>query len=695
MGIKSYVIKNSKELIGRQIDFDDFKLNYFTGTLKITDFKMFEPDNVTNFVSFDSLIIDTEIYRYFKNEKVLEQVYLKGLIVNTILQDSSFNFDDLIKFHTLDTDSTKIEDTEPFQYFLSNLELKNAQFIYNDRNIDNITDIEDLSFFIPFIGWNQEKKSNVDVKFNLKKGGSITSSFNVNPVDGEFDANIAVNELYLDAFYKYVVEYANINSFNGKLNSQIYISGNINEAIKSIISGKVTINDFEMTDKQDKKFLAAKNLKVALQKIDYANSTYVIDSLNINDTYTFFHLDSISNNLFEIFKLNESNQNASTTTIADRSSIDSSADKIYYAINHLNLNNGVLDYTDNLTGEEFDYHLSQIQMESDSIFSSSKWVNIYSDMLLNNRGTLNAKIGVNPQNTDNAEINITIEKFLLSDINIYSNHYMGHDILEGDFYYNTKTEITDGTITSENKLLIKSVAISSNEKGLYKLPLKFALFLLKDKNGDVNLDVPVRGDLNDPSINVGKIVWTTFKNLIVKTAARPINFLAGLVDGDPKELEEITLTYTDTIPSEKSIKQLNKLIDLENRKEGLKIEIVHFADLNLQKEAIAMAEVGSLYNIETKKDYLHDLKGFETFLFAKVESDSLSVKDAVLRWSTNQNLDSLVNDYNSKLIKNTQDYLLEKNPFTKIQVIVADPKEPEHSGSNSKFKMTYNMLDDR
>ena len=74
-------------------------------------------------------------------------------------------------------------------------------------------------------------------------------------------------------------------------------------------------------------------------------------------------------------------------------------------------------------------------MNSDSIFSNSKWVNVYSDMLLNNRGTLNAKLGLNPSDYTNLNLDMTIEKFLLSDINIYSNYYTGHSILEGDFYY--------------------------------------------------------------------------------------------------------------------------------------------------------------------------------------------------------------------------------------------------------------------
>ena len=93
------------------------------------------------------------------------------------------------------------------------------------------------------------------MKFNFKNGGYFQSAFNVNPVDGEFDALITVKDLELNPFYEYVLEYAEINDFNGRLNSQIKIEGNTSEAINSIVSGHVDISDFMMTDKNDKAFL--------------------------------------------------------------------------------------------------------------------------------------------------------------------------------------------------------------------------------------------------------------------------------------------------------------------------------------------------------------------------------------------------------------------------------------------------------
>jgi len=696
--VKRYAINNSKELIGRQIQINKLKYNYFTSTVKIYDFKMLEENEQDGFIAFDTLIVNLEPLQLFKDKIEIEQFYLKGLDVNAIKKDSVFNFDDLIEFHKAKEDSIDkdVEEENLFKFSISNIELKKSDFHFNNQDIEHITNIENLNFIVPFIGWDQEEKSNADVKFNFPQGGYFESKLNINPIDGAYDATITISDLHLDPFYKYVAEYAKINSFNGVVNSKISIVGNTNKAVKSIVSGNVEVNNFEMVDKNDKAFLSAKEINATMKKLDFFNSSYVFDSFIVNDSYTFFQLDSITNNFLQIFKIDNQEKPPEDQISKVKDSVKpatTNKNKLYYAINHLEVNRGILDYTDNLTGKPFNYHLSEIEINSDSIFSDSKWVNIYADMLLNNRGTLNAKAGFDPKNTMNINLDISIEKFLLSDINIYTNHYTGHTILEGDMFYYSNSIIANGDIVSENQLLVKNVSLNNSKSGLYNLPLKFALFLLKDKNGDVNLNIPVRGDMNDPTVNVGKIIWSSFKNLIVKAVTSPGRLLAGLVDGNPKDLEQIQFNYLDTIPSVKNISQLDKLLELEQKKEGLKIEMLYYVDEQLQKEAIAKAEVGKMYFDATKKDYLKDDKGFDAFVLSKTTTDSLNTKPYLLLVNPAL-LDSIARK-NSKLLRaNIENYLITVQDSTQIKIKISDLKAPENKGALPTLKVNFSMLED-
>jgi hypothetical protein len=184
--------------------------------------------------------------------------------------------------------------------------------------------------------------------------------------------------------------------------------------------------------------------------------------------------------------------------------------------------------------------------------------------------------------------------------------------------------------------------------------MKFALFLLKDRNGVITLDVPVRGDLKDPTVKIGKIVWNTFKNLIIKVAAAPFDLLAGLLSVDPKDIKAIEYQYNDTILTAGRQRQLDLLLDLEQKKEGLEIELVYFNDPDKEKEAIAVAEAGK------------------------------QLTNPVV-------LDSIVN-LNATVRKEQIDkYLFSKNDSTGIYTTISNKDAPKNTGSFPLFEVKYSI----
>ena len=208
------------------------------------------------------------------------------------------------------------------------------------------------------------------------------------------------------------------------------------------------------------------------------------------------------------------------------------------------------------------------------------------------------------------------------------------------------------------------------------------------------MEVPVRGDLNDPEVDVGKIVWTTFKNMIGNAVAKPVNFLAGLVDGDPKELEAIEYTYLDSIPTEKQIRQFDLLLQLEEKKEGLEIDMVYYVDPDLQKEALAEAKIAALYFEKTQKDYLKDEEGFKSFVQAQIEGDSLEIEQAIMRLANPIEIDSLSSRFNRARVNIAAEYLKTANDSTQIIIRLADLEEPLNKGSIPVFQLEYSMLDE-
>jgi len=681
--VRNYAVKNSKELLGRQIDIDKLRMNYFTGTVKVYDFKMFEANDQDVFVSFDTLIINTVPYKYISNIKALDQFYLKGLDVHITKRDSTFNFDDLVAFHTAgDTTEEAPEDEEAFKYLLENLELKDAAFQLYDADVDHTTEIKHFSLFVPVIAWDQAAESDADIEFNLGEQTRVKAVSHVHPGTGDFRSTIEVDNLQLNSFYEYALEYAEINSLEGTVNATIKLEGNMDAPIETRVSGDLEALQPRMTDQENVTFLSSEKVLCTLGEINYAKNSYIIDDLLFEQPYIKFELDSVSNNLFRIFKYDAEGTDSTETAAADE-------DALYYALNHVEVNRGRMDYTDNLTGQPFNYALSEIEIDTDSIFSDSEWVDVLSTMVLNDRGTLKAEIGYNPLDPMYATVDIAIEDFVLSDLNIYSGYYTGHSILTGDMFYFSDTEITGGQLESENHLLIKNVDVENIKGGIFAIPLKLAVWLLKDKNGDIELDIPVRGNMDDPEVDAWALVGNTLKKKIFDTTDNPVVPLARYIGAEPDDLKSIAVQYPDTVLTEEQTRQLDLILDLERQKAGLKVE-VNFVGIDSLKTLVAAAR----QDASEKSGTGSMPETFDTPIQGQLRPDSLNAGGVAPQISTTPEVDSLATDYMNAMISSVSTYLKKNQPDTRIIVQKAKVSDRDNLDAAPQFKMQYTLRED-
>ncbi len=686
--VKNYAVDNSRELLGRQIGIGKLKFNYLTSTATLHDFKMYEANGQDIFVSFDTLIVNTVPYKYIGNVKALDQFYLQGLTVNVAKDGDAYNFDDLIAFHSA-PDSTEAapEEEEVFKYILENLELKDGRVNFYDAEVDQTTEITDLDLFIPIIMWDQENDSEAGITFHLGPYGTVTSKSRVYPGTGVFQSDITVEGLQLQAFTKYAAAYAEINELGGVVNAELVLNGNINTPLETLLSGEVNVLQPLMKDKNDVTFLSSESVLCVLEEINYAADSYRIGELAFEQPYLKFELDSVSNNLFRIFRLDDP-AGADSTAAGAEEPADSTS--LYYAIQHLKVNQGRLDYTDNLTGQPFDYALSQIEIDADSIYSDSEWVDILSTMVLNDRGNLKAEVGFNPLDPMNASIDIAIENFLLSDLNIYSSYYTGHSILRGDMFYFSDTKITGGQLESENNLLIKNVSVENIRGGLFAIPLKLAVWLLKDKNGNIELDIPVRGDMDDPEVDTWALIGATLKKKIFDTTDNPILPLARFIDADPEDLRSIAVNYPDTALTEEQTRRLDLILELERQKEGLSAE-VNFVGEDSLKTLLAESYLSEGYLAEIKKDSVEDRRAFEEYIGRQAGSDTLGLAGTLNQVAAARGLDSLAAGYISTMVAKVDAYLKSREPGTGIVVQKAKVSDKANVDAAPEFRMKYSL----
>ncbi len=650
-----YIEKHSKEYIGRKITIDRVSLNYLTTTLRVRGFKLYEQDDKEVFVAFDRMLVNLQPLNLMRNEILIEQFNLSGLYAHVIHEDSVFNFTDIIEFLNKPADSAEIaKDTisgKPWNFRLYDFRLIGSNFEYDDRKVGKVTRLKDFDLEIPFLAWGGED-SDADVKFSFDDSGSFEANINLDPANGDYQAAVTISGLQVEAIREYLAYYTGIQSVSGMFNCQADLTGNIHTPAEILVAGKIWLQDLGMTDAGGDRFIGAERLDIGMKRIDYSRSRYEFDSLILTGPYVHFVLWDSTNNLSTAFS------SPGDTLAGEDIAIDSTdateRNDLFYSVEAFRIRNGMIDYTDHLTDQPFDYHLSEIQLEADSLTTDAKWVNLYSSMLLNNRGTLKAEVGFNPADpVRNISLNYVITDFMLTDLNIHSRHFTGIPILLGEMYYKSETRIEEGQLSSENKLIMSNVELGNKRGGIYDLPIKLALFILKDRHGVINLDIPVRGNLDDPRVRLGRIIWNTFRNLIVKVATSPFDALAGELGADPGDLEFIQFDYLDTSLTDRKQRQLDLLLQLELQKPGLDMELVYFNDKEQEKQQMILAGV--------------DLPEEEMNL-------QLEALKAIR-------------------IGSLENYLKSRRAATTIHLSESDARDPENLGSRPKFKVVYSLAE--
>ena len=122
--------------------------------------------------------------------------------------------------------------------------------------------------------------------------------------------------------------------------------------------------------------------------------------------------------------------------------------------------------------------------------------------------------------------------------------YTGQPIEDGVFGLTTRLKINNSILDNQNKIDIFKAKVGSRRKDVepeMKIPLKTALYILKDKDDKILIDMPIQGDVDSPEFNYMKLVWKTLGNLLVKVATSPARALGNAMGLGKDNLEFIAM----------------------------------------------------------------------------------------------------------------------------------------------------------
>jgi hypothetical protein len=133
------------------------------------------------------------------------------------------------------------------------------------------------------------------------------------------------------------------------------------------------------------------------------------------------------------------------------------------------------------------------------------------------------------------------------------------------------------------------------------LPVRLAVALLADRNGVINVDLPLSGSINDPQFSVGPLIWKALVNLIVKAVTSPFSLLTGGLGGGSGESSTITFDAGSATLSDSARQGLDKVAKALTDRPGLQMTVVGTSSLDKEAEAFKRQRLRQLAQAEKRR----------------------------------------------------------------------------------------------
>lgn len=176
--------------------------------------------------------------------------------------------------------------------------------------------------------------------------------------------------------------------------------------------------------------------------------------------------------------------------------------------------------------------------------------------------------------------------------NTYSAKYVGYPIKRGKLSVDLEYKIKDRALQASNHVVLNQLTFGdkTNSPDATKLPVLLAVALLKDSRGNIDINLPISGSLDDPEFSVGGIVVRVLLNLVVKAVTSPFSLLA-LAFGGGEELSYVEFAPGSAALTEDSVQRIDTLTKALTDRPALKMDISGRADPKTDMEGLRQAWV--------------------------------------------------------------------------------------------------------
>jgi len=125
--------------------------------------------------------------------------------------------------------------------------------------------------------------------------------------------------------------------------------------------------------------------------------------------------------------------------------------------------------------------------------------------------------------------------------------------------------------------------------------------LLADRNGVIDINLPISGSLSDPQFRLGPVIFKVIVNLIVKAITAPFSLLASAFGGGGDELSVVPFAPGSALLGPQALQGLDQVAKALAERPALKMTVVGTAGLDAEREGYKRERLQALVQAEKRR----------------------------------------------------------------------------------------------
>lgn len=448
--------------------------------------------------------------------------------------DGSINL--LEPFQQGDGDEPTEDSTDsdmPFRWSVAGVELGNSSVNWRDEQLQTQANLslKDLNIRVDEISHKLEDPVNYKADATLGDGGRLVFNGQTTLAPFTLEAGISGSDIGLAQFGAYIHEVANLDIRDGRLN----VDGNLDldqqqDPLTGTFSGtgEVASLDVRLGD-SDERLISWQNLRLEPVEYNVAPARLEIGTVILAGPAV-----NVVREGSGIHNLERITRSTAAEDFEGEAAADDGKPQFIFRIGQLMLEEGAVSYTDRTMDPTFTTRfdqlrgsvtgLSNIAPQQGKVSIQGRVGDVASMTLDGSVGTLGTE--------ESSELKLSMENLSLPMLSPYFGRYLGYGVDSGKLNLDLDYKFTGSTLDAGNSVIMNRLelgeAVASDDA--ISAPVKLGLALLRDRNGVIDINLPISGDLDSPDFSVGQVVMRAFVNLIAKAATSPFSMLGSIAD---------------------------------------------------------------------------------------------------------------------------------------------------------------------